>query len=375
LADRVHPPVTFVASHAELGGQEAYLRTVLASLPPGSVHGVVSLHDGPGVPALAALGFPLWVVPTPARLGMARAIVSLRRVLRANGTRLVHADGIKAALCSVLALRGTGVPVVWVKHDAALDGRLARWVARRCALVVGVSETVTRTFDGVGGVRARVVTNGVAVPAVDRAQARAELLRLLGAAPDAPLVIQVGRLVATKGQRDLVEAAALVHARRPEVRFAVVGDPDRHAGEYAAGLRARAQELGLGEVVGFLGYRPEAVRLIAGADLLVVPSLRPPGLYGGGEGFGLVAAEGMAVGTPVVAYDVPALPDTLGGCGRLVPEGDHAALAAAIEALLEDEAERSRMAACGRARAEQFSLERAVAGLAEAYAEAADAPA
>jgi len=348
-----HPPVTFVASHSELGGQESYLLSILQALPPEAIRGIVALHDGPALPRLAALGHRTWLVPTPARLGILPAAVKLRRVLA--GAELIHADGGKAAFCTALTL--TPAPIVWMKHDTSFDGRFARAIASRCAAVAGVSPAVTATFTS-GNVH--VVPNGVPAYDIDRAHARAELLTLLGAPDDAELVVQVGRLVPTKGQLDTVDAVAKL--ARPKLRVALVGAPDRHAHEYAEQLRARA-----GANVTLLGYRDDAPRLMAGADLVVVPSQPKEGVYGGGEGFGLVAAEAMAVGTPVLAYDVPALPDTLGGAGALVTPNDLDAYARAIDELLDDAARRARMAEAGRARAATFSLDAAVSRLREVY--------
>ncbi|WP_051324156.1 glycosyltransferase [Candidatus Solirubrobacter pratensis] len=353
-----YPPVTFVASHSELGGQESYLLSILRTLPPDAIRGVVALHDGPALPRLAALGHRTWLVPTPARLGILPAAVRLRRVLRAGDAELVHADGGKAALCCALALTGTGVPIVWMKHDTSFDGPLARWIGARCAAIAGVSPTVTATFAH-GDVH--VVPNGVPAYDIPRDAARRELLALLDAPPEAEVVVQVGRLVPTKGQLDTVAAAARL--RRPGLRVALVGAPDRHAHEYAERLRERAAGAG----ATLLGYRDDATRLMAGADVVVVPSLPRGGVYGGGEGFGLVAAEAMAVGTPVLAYDVPALPDTLGGAGALVPPGDIEAYARTLGELLDDHGRRERMAAAGRARARTFSLDAAVARLQDVY--------
>jgi glycosyltransferase involved in cell wall biosynthesis len=348
-----HPPVTFVASHSELGGQESYLLRILQALPPESIRGIVALHDGPALPRLAALGHKTWLVPTPARLGILPAAVKLRRVL--EGAELIHADGGKAAFCTALTL--TRAPIVWMKHDTSFDGRFARAIASRCAAVAGVSPTVTATFtsDNV-----YVVPNGVPAYDIDRAQAREELLHALRAPSDAELVVQVGRLVPTKGQLDTVEAVAKLD--RPNLRVALIGAPDRHAHEYAETLRERA-----GANVTLLGYRDDAPRLMAGADLVVVPSQPKDGVYGGGEGFGLVAAEAMAVGTPVLAYDVPALPDTLGGAGALVAPDDLDAYARAINDILDDAPRRQRMAEAGRARAATFSVDAAVARLREVY--------
>jgi glycosyltransferase involved in cell wall biosynthesis len=361
-----HPPVTFVASHAQLGGQEAYLLSLLRALDRDAVRGVVSLQDGPAVARLAATGRRVWVVPTGTRLGVLVGALKLRRVLRRTGTELVHADGTKAALCAVLATAGTGVPVVWMKHDGSFDGPLARAVAGRCAAVVGVSRTVVESLDGVKA-DVHVVRNGIPEHDVDRAAAAGELRGAIGAPGDAEVVVQVARIVANKGQRDTIEAAAAVLQERPQARFAFVGDVDAHGGEYARTLRARVEELGIGHAVTFLGHREDAVRLIAGADLLVVPSLRLPGFHGWREGGSLVTAEAMMVGTPVLAYADPAVIETLEGCGTVVAPGDVPTLARAMSALLADPDRRRALADCGRSRARDLRLPRAVDELTEVY--------
>ncbi|NCX99846.1 MAG: glycosyltransferase, partial [Planctomycetia bacterium] len=99
------------------------------------------------------------------------------------------------------------------------------------------------------------------------------------------------------------------------------------------------------------------------AGLLVLPSTR--------EGFGLVLAEAMACGTPCVAYDVSAVREVLadGEAGVLVASRDTAGLAAAIDRLLCDSAERERLIAAGRRRVtEEFSADRFVGRMEGVYA-------
>ena len=78
------------------------------------------------------------------------------------------------------------------------------------------------------------------------------------------------------------------------------------------------------------GYLPEddLARVVAGAAALAYPSWY--------EGFGLPALEALACGTPVVAADLPALREVLGGHATLVPPGDAAALAEALAGALDD---------------------------------------
>jgi glycosyltransferase involved in cell wall biosynthesis len=101
------------------------------------------------------------------------------------------------------------------------------------------------------------------------------------------------------------------------------------------------------------GYRDDVPRLLAGADLFVLPSLD--------DAFPTVLLEAMAAELPVVATHVGGIPEIVDSAdvGVLVPPGDVAALADAIEALLRDEERRRRIAAAGRRRvAQEFSTER-----------------
>ena len=121
-------------------------------------------------------------------------------LLRRSGARLVHANGVKAALVCALAARGTRLPVLWHKHDSARDGRAGRWIARRCDLVAGVSSAVLASLAGTRGVRAAVVPNGIPAYAIERSRARATLESLLDARSAGRPVALVGRLHPGKGQ-------------------------------------------------------------------------------------------------------------------------------------------------------------------------------
>jgi glycosyltransferase involved in cell wall biosynthesis len=358
-------PVTFVSSHALLGGSERYLELLLEGLGRDWVAGVVALQDGPLCGRMRAAGHRVDVVETGTRLGLLAGAWATRRAFRAQRPAVVHANGVKAALVSVLALAGMRVPVVWVKHDYSWDGALARLIARRCRTIVAVSSAVADTFRGGLQDRVRVVFNGIPdADDVDRPSSRAELTALLDSEPATPIVVLVGRIDAVKGQEELLEALASIHTRVPAARLAFVGADDPNHREYALRLRRRIAELGFGGVVRLLGHRDDAVRLIAGADVLVVPTVRVA-TGKGREGFGLTAVEAMAVGTPVVAYGHGALPEVVGECGLLVAPGDRQALASAITDVLLDPALATRLADCGRRR---FRLRYRAAAMVEAMA-------
>ncbi len=370
----MHPlPVSFVSSHAKFGGSERYLETLLEQLGHQWVAQVISLEEGPSAARLFELGYPLEVIPTSGRWAdLLRSAWRLRRTLLRARPAVVHANGIKAALVAALATAGTRLPVVWVKHDFAWDGPLALAIAARCRLVVGVSRAVTGIFDG-GRLarRVRVVHTGMVPPEVDRTEGRATLLAALAAREPTRVIGIVGRLDPVKGQHELVELAPDLLRRMPNARFALVGGETSSFSEYATELRRRIAERGLDAAVRLLGHRDDALALIAGFDVVVVATL-PRGRVRGGEGFGLATLEALAVGTPVVGYEVGALREIVGECGELVPPGDRGALLEVLCRILEGRATRERMARCGQDRARTaFSLERWVGQLKECYREAA----
>jgi glycogen synthase len=150
-----------------------------------------------------------------------------------------------------------------------------------------------------------------------------------------------------KGIDVLLDAFALLLAERPSLRLKVAG-----RGRDAPRIAALVRDRGLAPNVELIHDPPRArtLELLGGARVLAMPSRF--------EGFGMVAAEAMAAGVPVVAAAVDAVPGVVGADGALlVPPGDAAALAAAIARLLDDPRLRASLSSSARARARRFSWE------------------
>lgn len=162
---------------------------------------------------------------------------------------------------------------------------------------------------------------------------------LLGAAP-APLrggrrLLAMGRLHPNKDFPTLLRALARLPG---DVHLSLAGEgPER------AALTALIRELGLADRVDLLGWRQDVGALLAGAEMLVVPSRVEP--------LGNVVLEGYSAARPVVATAADGPREVIedGRTGLLVPIGDDAALAAAIGALLHDAPRAAAIAAAGRA--------------------------
>jgi glycosyltransferase involved in cell wall biosynthesis len=141
-----------------------------------------------------------------------------------------------------------------------------------------------------------------------------------------------------KGQLEFVAAADALRTRCPEARFAIVG-----AGTMEALLRARIDELGLGERVTMVPFTRDVPAIMNALDVLVHPAL-------GTEAAPLVIWEALAAGRPVIASRLDGIPETFreGEHGVLVPPGDVAALAEAIDRLAHGAELRARLGAAGR---------------------------
>ena len=164
--------------------------------------------------------------------------------------------------------------------------------------------------------------------AEDRREARADL----GFGPDEPIVGTVTRLMESKGNRYLVEAASILARKGRDVKVAVVGE-----GPQKAELEAQARALGVADRLRFLGFQRDVARAFAAFDVAVFPSLW--------EGTPLTLFEAMAMRKPIVATSVDGLKDVLRheDNALIVPPRDAAALALSLERALDDRDLASRL--------------------------------
>jgi glycosyltransferase involved in cell wall biosynthesis len=163
-------------------------------------------------------------------------------------------------------------------------------------------------------------------------------------------LLYFGRLdVIQKGLDTLLQAVALLAEKRPEVELRIAG-----RGKDMERVRSMADELRIAGNVRLLGPVDEAERqrLFAGAAVQLMPSRF--------EGFGMVAAEAMAAGVPLVAAAAGSLPEVVDAPrgGVLVPPGNARALADAVDRLLADAAAREALSVSARASAERFRWEK-----------------
>ncbi len=211
--------------------------------------------------------------------------------------------------------------------------------------------------------RARVVEHGIELEPIREARLRRSELRQavraeLGLRQDELLVLTVAGLRWPKGYDVLLPAARATLDRGVTVRFVAVGD-----GPLRRDLERQHAALSLEEHFVFLGEREDVPRLLAGADVFVLPSRQ--------EGLPLALMEAVCSGLPVVATEVGELPNLLtnGVDARVVPAEQPELLAEAIVELVQHPELRTRLSTAALGLAERFDVRRCVREVESVYDE------
>jgi glycosyltransferase involved in cell wall biosynthesis len=355
---------------AGFGGAEQMLLALAAALDRGRWRPVLVHHDegtGPLASRADGLGIERWVVPRmPDGVAGARRLPRFVRALRRRRPAVFHAHltwplACKFGLLGAVAAR---VPAVAATVQLFLGFRptpLAspqyRWLGRSVGRWIAVSADVAgRLHDTLGwpAERIEVIPNAVD-PDLFTAERDPALRSQLSRGGTRPVVLSLARLDPQKGLPVLLQAAAQV----PDAQFVLAGN-----GPEQGRLEALAEELGLGERVSFLGLRTDVPALLASCDAVVLSSSN--------EGLPVAALEAMAASRPVVASAVAGTVEAVvdGETGLLVPPGDPQSLAAALRAVLDDQALAARLGAGGRARVvEVFSQQTMVESVSRVYDE------
>lgn len=270
------------------------------------------------------------------------AVWRLYQLMREFQPDVVHTHTAKAGFLGRLAARLAGVPVVvHTFHGHNFQGYftpsmawvfvgMERLAARWSDTIVTLTETLRRelaeTYRIARRAQITVLPLGLDLsPFVNMSRGCCGFRQAWGIPADVPLVGIVGRLAAVKNHALFLEAAALIHQKRPDVRFVIVGD-----GLTRLEVEAHIKRLGLGAVVTLTGWQYDIPPVYSDLDVLVVSSLS--------EGTPVPVIEALAARCPVVATAVGGLPDMLdqGALGTLVPPEDPVALAEAVLATLDN---------------------------------------
>lgn len=327
------------------------------------------------------------------RIGAVNDALDLAELTAADGTRFILCGPLTPALREEAARRGagtldassrtfsrSGLPLYaldvlrWMHRLASIEpdvvhlnypgyGPSLACAARLCAIpVVARAGPVCPTNPANGWIAAYLANcraqaaDLLASPLANLVVVAGDLFRPArleaGAGGESPLprkagtrlrLVFLGQLVERKGIHVLVDALS----RLPDDVELVLAGGDWATPGYPQEIKALAARLGVEARIHFENHRPDVGAILRGADVFVLPSLseaRPRSII-----------EAMSLGLPVIASDVGGIPSLVrhDETGLLVPPGDPAALARAIEALLGSAAQRDLMGRSGRRRAER----------------------
>jgi len=298
-------------------------------------------------------------------------VLEARNAFRAERLDIVHfhAGRLGAIYPGVVASRLAGIPrrLLTLHNTVAqrsplqrfFEARLIGSLDRIVAVSAAVKDDIVRKKNAVPE-EVAVIVNGIDVSEFDTAADAGEIRAELGLEATAEVIGAVGRLQYDKGFDVLIRALALLRPRQPTLRLVLIG-----SGRDEAGLRELAERERVADVVHFAGYRSDARRLMRALDIVAIPSRR--------EGQSFTLLEAMAARKPVVAANVGGIPEVLidGVTGLLFPSENVAALANALEKLLNDPERRAAMGRAARDRvAREFTETAMVQKTAELYEEA-----
>ncbi len=380
-------PLGIVIGSMLRGGTETFLLDLLPALKEYGFTPSIYLigADGPLREAFEAQGIPV----LPQRLSEPPAHLprSLRRLMRLFGllpglwawawrhrSGLVHAYLPEAVILSALALWPLRRRLILAQRGSfsyrarygATITAIERWAFRQSrAIVTNCGQLVEMLAeDGVLRDKIFMIPNGLspermAPVGATRAAARARL----DLAEDVFVLIKVANLHVYKGHADVLDALARLRARGampPRITMLLIGSNTSGQGmNILSQLERLAQDLGISDIVRWLGERGDATFLMRAADIGIHASHE--------EGSSNSVIEMMAAGLPIIAADVGGTAEALAGgaAGRLVQPCAPAALASALEALFADSEMRETLGRAARQRAQE---EYAVANCANRHA-------
>jgi alpha-maltose-1-phosphate synthase len=375
MLTREFPPEVYGGA----GVHVEYLAAALAGLVDLTVH--CQGRDRPGAVAhrpwehLANANQAIQVISTDLSMAAATA-----------GADLVHSHTWYASLAGHLSSLLHGIPHVLTAHSLeplrpwkaeqlgggyAISSWCERTAIEAAAAVIAVSRgmqaDILMTYPGVLPARVHVIHNGIDARQYAPDPGR-QVLDRYGIDPGRPSVVFVGRVTRQKGLQVLLRAAPRISPEAQLVLCAGQADTPELQDEVSAlASRLIADRSDVVWIPGMLA-KHEVIQILSHATVFACPSLYEP--------LGIVNLEAMACGTAVVASAVGGIPEVVedGRTGLLVPPDDDAALAQAINSLIDDPARAAELGARGRARAvAEFSWDSIAAQTADLYASLAPA--
>lgn len=288
----------------------------------------------------------------------------LARVLRDVKPDIVHAHDPHAVATAGLALSFAAPSpcpalVASRRVDFHLQGHsFSRWKYRQVDVFIAASAAIRDVLvhDGIPASSIEVVHDGIDVERIANLPA-IDVHKEFWLPHGVPVIVNVGALVAHKGQKHLVDAMSKVIRDMPDAHAIIFGE-----GDLRSALEKQIKDRGVEKQIILAGFREDVLQLVKSADLFVMSSVT--------EGLGSTVLDAMAMKLAVVGTTAGGIPEAVvpGETGLLVAPGDPKALAAGIVRMLKTPALRRQMGEAGYARvAEHFGVNRLVEGTLRVY--------
>ncbi|MBY6070319.1 glycosyltransferase family 4 protein [Marinobacter salsuginis] len=274
-----------------------------------------------------------------------RVVKQLSDVIQKRRIDVIHTHGYKSDILGLLAARRTGIRCVSTPHGFSGNVglklgafiRIGTWMLRYFDRVAPLSEELVADMKrfGVPDTKIAFIRNGVDLTEIDAALN--ELKAEYQANRADRVVGFIGQMIPRKGIPDLLDVFDQLYREDTNLKLQLLGD-----GRQRAELEEKAAGQSSAKAIEFLGFRSDRLELLSRFNLFVMTSSL--------EGIPRCMMEAMAVGIPVVAYDIPGVDKlvTHGETGLLAPHGDKAALANCCRRLLDDSALAARLSANAR---------------------------
>jgi glycosyltransferase involved in cell wall biosynthesis len=324
----------------EIGGAERVVVEICEAITAAGHDALIACETGPLAQAALRAGAEIIDMPldTKSPLALRRNARRLVKLIKDRRIALVHAHSRAPAWSALWATQRSKTPFVTTYHgaynEAAPLKRRYNAVMAGGDRVIAVSHFIAglvRARHGVGEDRLRIIPGGVDCAKFDPAAVQgdrvAKLSREWRLDMAAPMIMLPGRLTSWKGQKILIAALARLR-HRDAVAVLVGSDQGREA--YAQSLIAQAEALGVADRLRLAGHSEDMPAAMMLADIVVNASTDP-------EAFGRTIIEAQAMGRIVIATNHGGACETVvdRDTGFLVPPGDAAALAAAIDEALD----------------------------------------
>jgi glycosyltransferase involved in cell wall biosynthesis len=262
----------------------------------------------------------------------------LSRAMKRRRCRLVHFHEAHGLAVGAQAARMAHVPLRIISRRVDFPIRSLGKYTKDVDGIIAISDGVRKILldSGVPFSLVHVIPSGIDFSPFREAMPHDFLRREFSFAPDDYLVGIVAALEDHKGHTDLIQASRILKDQAPKIKFIVVG-----TGSLRLKLDKQAQNLGVDDIVFFLGFRDDVPRILASLDLFVLSSHL--------EGMGSSLLDAMASRLPVVATQAGGIPEVVipNETGLLVPPRNPKAFAQAILALYRDRDMAARLAKRG----------------------------